>query len=63
VAVAKTRWYAVPRARIVTMKGHLRTITYVCEECLHEWDVTDDSPPTARSRTLPVKIVEISMGL
>jgi hypothetical protein len=24
------------------MKGRDRTVTYVCERCLHEWDVVDE---------------------
>ncbi len=28
--------------RVVTMKGRDRTVTYVCERCLHEWDVVDE---------------------
>jgi len=27
-------------ARIVTHKGQTRTMTYVCDKCEHEWDVT-----------------------
>ena len=29
-------------ARIVTMKGGNRTVTYVCDHCVHEWDVVDE---------------------
>ena len=29
-------------ARVVTMKGRDRTVTYVCDRCLHEWDVMDE---------------------
>ena len=29
-------------ARIVTMKGGNRTVTYVCDHCLYEWDVVDE---------------------
>jgi len=28
-------------ARIVLLKGQGRTVTYVCDRCLYEWDVTD----------------------
>ncbi len=32
-------------ARIVTLKGKTRTVTYVCDKCLHEWDVIDEPKP------------------
>jgi len=28
--------------RVVTMKGRDRTVTYVCDRCLNEWDVVDE---------------------
>jgi hypothetical protein len=28
--------------RVVIMKGRNRTVTYVCDRCLHEWDVLDE---------------------
>ncbi len=28
-------------ARVVTIKGRDRTVTYVCDGCLHQWDVID----------------------
>jgi hypothetical protein len=27
--------------RVVVLKGQGRTVTYVCDRCLHEWDVTE----------------------
>ena len=30
------------RVRVVTMKGRDRTVTYVCDSCLHEWDIVDE---------------------
>jgi len=24
------------------LKGHVRTVIYTCDSCLHEWDVTDE---------------------
>ena len=35
-------------ARIVTMRGGNRTITYVCDHCLHEWEVVD-KPKTEKT--------------
>ena len=29
-------------ARIVTLRRHMRTVTYVCDKCLYEWDVPDE---------------------
>jgi hypothetical protein len=29
-------------ARVVHLTGQGRTVTYVCDECLHEWDVADN---------------------
>ena len=28
-------------ARVVHLTGQGRTVTYVCDQCLHEWDVAD----------------------
>jgi len=32
-------------ARVVMLKGHVRTVIYTCDSCLHEWDVTDEQKP------------------
>jgi hypothetical protein len=29
-------------ARVVTLKGPTRNVTYVCDQCSHEWDVPDE---------------------
>ena len=29
-------------SRVVTMKGRNRTVTYVCDRCLNEWNVSDE---------------------
>jgi len=30
-------------ARVVTLKGQARTVTYVCATCLNEWDVASEA--------------------
>jgi hypothetical protein len=41
-------------ARAITIKDGQRTVTYVCDRCEHQWDITTDDRPVSLRATSPM---------
>jgi DNA-directed RNA polymerase subunit M/transcription elongation factor TFIIS len=41
-------------ARAITIEDGQRTVTYVCDRCEHQWDITTDDRPVSLRATSPM---------